>query len=230
MACFENFDWEGFRAVPVVAILRGLAPERVGHLVHAIRDGGLTTVEITMNSAEAGQQIRRAREAAGSDLNVGAGTVTSVARLNEALRAGASFIVTPAVQPEVIAACQRRGIPIIPGACTPTEVVRAWEQGASMVKVFPAETLGPRYIAHLKRLLPEIPLLPTGGVNLTTMAAYREAGADGFGVGSPLFDKCALEAEDWEAVARRCRAFRDAAGAPADEKGSQTRAQFGSDA
>jgi 2-dehydro-3-deoxyphosphogluconate aldolase/(4S)-4-hydroxy-2-oxoglutarate aldolase len=204
------FDWNRFRSAPIVAILRGMAPERIGRLIEAIREGGLQTVEITMNSADAMTQLRLAVEIGRGELNIGAGTVTNLSRLTDALRAGASFVVTPAVQPEVIAACRRRGIPVFPGACSPTEIASAWEQGASMVKVFPAEALGPGYIAQIKRVMPEIPLLPTGGVDLSTLAAYRKAGADGFGIGSPLFNKAAIEAGDWSTIVRRCREFREA--------------------
>ena len=206
------FSWERFEAVPLVAILRGFRPAQLGPLVEAVRDGGLTTLEVTMNSPDAAGQIRAALAGGGGQLNVGAGTVTSRALLEEALAAGASFIVTPTLQPALIAECVRRGVPVFPGALTPTEVAAAREHGARWVKVFPADAAGPAYLRRLKDLHPDLRLMPTGGVDLETIGSYRAAGADGFGVGSPLFDRARIAAGDWAAVAARCRAFRTALG------------------
>jgi 2-dehydro-3-deoxyphosphogluconate aldolase/(4S)-4-hydroxy-2-oxoglutarate aldolase len=186
-----------------------MTPGRLVPLLEAIRAGGLTTVEITMNSPAATAQIHDAVRFAQGTLNVGAGTVTTVALMDQALEAGASFIVTPVVQADVIARCVQRRVPVFPGACSPTEIVEAWERGASLVKIFPTEALGPAYVRRLKAMLPDLKLLPTGGINLGTLAAFREAGADGFGIGSPLFDRARLQEEDWGAVTARCRSFVD---------------------
>jgi 2-dehydro-3-deoxyphosphogluconate aldolase/(4S)-4-hydroxy-2-oxoglutarate aldolase len=138
---------------------------------------------------------------------IGAGTVLNLELLEKALAAGAAFTVTPVVNVDVIAECVRRKIPVFPGAYSPTEILRAWELGATMVKVFPAETLGPSYIKAIKAPLPQMKLMPTGGVDLKTLAAYKKAGADGFGVGGPLFDRARVEAGDWNWIEAQCRAF-----------------------
>jgi 2-dehydro-3-deoxyphosphogluconate aldolase/(4S)-4-hydroxy-2-oxoglutarate aldolase len=138
---------------------------------------------------------------------IGAGTVLNLELLQRALAAGATFIVTPVVNVEVIEECVRRKIPVFPGAYSPTEIMRAWELGATMVKVFPAETLGPSYVKAIKAPLPQVKLMPTGGVDLKTLGAYKKAGADGFGVGGPLFDRARVEAGDWNWIETQCRAF-----------------------
>src|SRR5205085_9064420 len=150
------------------------------------------------------------RRMAGDGICIGAGTILNLKSLEKALDAGASFIVTPAINTEVIIKCVTHKIPIFPGAYSPTEILHAWELGATMVKVFPAETLGPGYIKAIKAPLPQVKLMPTGGVDLKTLAAYKKAGADGFGVGSPLFDRGRVEAGDWNWIETQCRAFVEA--------------------
>ncbi|MGH7753735.1 MAG: bifunctional 4-hydroxy-2-oxoglutarate aldolase/2-dehydro-3-deoxy-phosphogluconate aldolase [Gemmatimonadales bacterium] len=191
------YDAEAFRKLPVVGILRGFAAAEAERLVKASVEGGLRNIEVTMNSPGAADQIRRVREVAGPGVNVGAGTVVTLASLEEALRAGAGFIVTPALLPDVVRACVERKIPVFPGAMTPTEILQAWQLGATMVKVFPADRLGPEFIKAVKAPFPEIPLMPTGGVTVETLGAFKKAGAGAFGVGTPLFDKKQASAENW---------------------------------
>lgn len=188
-------DW--FEELPVVGILRGFEFDATARMISAALDGGLRNVEITMNSPGAADQIRRAVDAFGSRSNIGAGTVTSPAALELALSAGASFIVTPIVLPEVIESCVRLGVPVMPGAMSPTEIVSAWELGATVVKVFPADGLGPAYLRSLRGPLPHIPLMPTGGLTVESLPAFRSAGAVAFGVGTPLFDPAHATAGDW---------------------------------
>ena len=205
------FSQDLFQQVPLVGILRGLSAQNLPPVVAAARDGGLTNLEITMNTAGAGEQIRAAIKIAGPALNIGAGTVTNLDLLEAALAAGATFIVTPIVAVPVIARCVKLGVPVFPGAFSPTEIVQAWELGATMVKVFPAESLGPAFIKNLKGPLPHLRLMPTGGVDLTTLDAYAKAGADAFGVGSPLFRPDRIAAQDWDWLRQQCRAFAQAA-------------------
>jgi len=204
-----SFRRELFDRLPVIGILRGFRLERTCEIVKASLEGGLTNLELTMNTPNATSQIREAIALAEGKLNVGAGTVTDAHLLKAALDAGASFIVTPTLVPEVVSRCVRDGVPVFPGALSPTEVVRAWEMGATMVKIFPAEVVGPAYIRSLKAPFPQIKLLPTGGVDLATLSEYVKAGADGFGVGSPLFDRKRIEADDWNWVEVQCRAFSE---------------------
>jgi 2-dehydro-3-deoxyphosphogluconate aldolase/(4S)-4-hydroxy-2-oxoglutarate aldolase len=211
----SGFSWEAFRRVPVVGILRGYDQERILRAIRAAASGGLTTVEITMDTHGGAASIAALRREFGDAMNVGAGTVTTLERLESALAAGAQFIVTPSIGIPVMERCRALDVPIFPGALSPTEVLRASEAGAALVKVFPAEGLGPRYIAALHEALPGVGLLPTGGVELGTLETFVAAGASGFGVGGPLFRKERVMAEDWAWIETQCRAwagwFRDRA-------------------
>jgi 2-dehydro-3-deoxyphosphogluconate aldolase/(4S)-4-hydroxy-2-oxoglutarate aldolase len=192
------FDHGLFKKLPVVAILRSFGRATVEKLVPMSLAGGLCNIEVTMNSPGAPDLIRLACDLAGARANVGAGTVTTLASLDEALAAGASFIVTPAVVPDVIQACVERRVPVMPGALTPTEILTAWRLGATLVKIFPADQLGPAHLKALKAPFPEIPLMPTGGVTVETLPAFKKAGADAFGVGGPLFDPKQAAAGNWD--------------------------------
>jgi len=198
-----------FQELPIVGILRGFTPAQTTEIVRAAIGGGLRNIEITMNTPDAARQLREAATIAEGQLNIGAGTVINLELLDQALAAGAAFIVTPTVEPKVVVECVKRKIPVFPGALSPTEIVRAWDLGAMMVKVFPAESVGPGYIRALKAPLPHIKLLPTGGVDLTTLREFLKAGADGFGIGSPLFDRQRVQSCDWTWVEAQCRAFME---------------------
>jgi len=196
-----------FRELPVVGILRGFDTSVVERLARASIEGGLRNLEITMNSQGAEETIRMAVHHFEGRCNVGAGTVVTMDDLERALSAGAGFIVTPVVVPDVIRECVARGVPVMPGALTPTEVWEAWRLGADLVKIFPADQLGPAHIKALKGPFPKIPLMPTGGVTVETLPGFRKAGADAFGVGGPLFDATRAEAEDWEWFREQARRF-----------------------
>jgi 2-dehydro-3-deoxyphosphogluconate aldolase/(4S)-4-hydroxy-2-oxoglutarate aldolase len=192
------FSLETFDRLPLVGILRGLSAEATASSVKAALRGGLCNLEITMNTHGAAEQICLVSEMAGDQANVGAGTVCTLELLEAALAAGASFIVTPVVAEDVIEVCVKRGVPVFPGAFTPTEIHRAWSLGATMVKLFPADCFGPSYVKAVKAPLNEIRIMPTGGVSLDNIAEYRQAGADAFGLGSPLFDSKQVAAENWD--------------------------------
>lgn len=206
-----SFDDALFKKLPVVGILRFFKRAEVERLVPASIEGGLCNIEVTMNTAGAEDLIRLTADLVGGKGNVGAGTVTTVETLDRALQAGATFIVTPAVIPDVIQACVARKVPVMPGAMTPTEILTAWRLGATMVKVFPADQLGPGHIKAVKAPFPEIPLMPTGGVTVETLPAFKKAGADAFGVGGPLFDPKQVAAGNWswfrEQAARFAQAY-----------------------
>lgn len=205
-----NFSRELFDRTPIVGILRGLDPRCLAQVVESVREGGLTNLEITMNTPGASDQIRTAVGLAGLRMNIGAGTVTSLTLLDQALDAGATFVVTPIVQPDVIARCVELGVPVFPGAFSPTEIARAWELGATVVKVFPAELLGPAYIRSLKAPLNSVRLMPTGGVDLATLPEYCRAGAEAFGVGTPLFRPERIAQGDWGWLRQQATAFVEA--------------------
>jgi len=193
--------------LPLIGILRGFAPAQLPGIVRAVVAGGLRHLEITMNSDAAARQIKQVCELSGGRLNIGAGTVTSVPLLEQALGAGAAFVVTPAVRADVIRECVRRGVPVMPGAMSPSEILSAWEMGAAMVKVFPADAGGPGYLRALRAPFPEIRLLPTGGVDLESARDYLAAGAAGLGVGGPLFDRGRIDAGDWAWLEDQTRRF-----------------------
>lgn len=193
-----------------MGILRGLEARWLAPVVEAVGEGGLTNLEITMNTSGATDQIKAAVALVGTRMNIGAGTVTSLGLLEQALEAGATFIVTPIVREDVILRCVELGVPVFPGAFTPTEIARAWDLGAALVKVFPAEVLGPAYIRSVKAPLSEVRLMPTGGIDLETLAEYQRAGASAFGVGTPLFRASRIAEGDWPWLRQRAAAFVEA--------------------
>jgi 2-dehydro-3-deoxyphosphogluconate aldolase/(4S)-4-hydroxy-2-oxoglutarate aldolase len=199
-----------FASMPLIAILRGQPNCFVEPVVEALVDGGFTALEITMNSPGAVAQISAAITHAQGRMNIGAGTVTTVAELDEAQAAGASFIVTPVIVPDVIGECVRRGLPVFPGAFTPTEVHHAHRLGATMVKLFPAHRLGPGYVRDLKAPLSSVRLLATGGITPETLPEYARAGVEGFGLGSLLLTPERLSAGDWAWLRRRAESFCEA--------------------
>ena len=205
----HQFCWDRFNRLPVIGILRGFASDLVGEIAAVVAKGGLTNLEVTMNTPGAASQIAALVEGVGDRMNIGAGTVTSVAQLEEALSAGVGFIVTPVVIPEIIEACRERKIPVFPGALTPTEIHHAWRLGADMVKLFPASRMGPGYIKDVKAPLSDVRILATGGIGLDNAQAFLEAGADGFGVGSPLFKAERMLAKDWNWLAEQLRGFKE---------------------
>jgi 2-dehydro-3-deoxyphosphogluconate aldolase/(4S)-4-hydroxy-2-oxoglutarate aldolase len=169
----------------VVAILRGCAPERVMDIVAALAEGGVRLLEITLNSPGALDLIRRVAGTMGDRLLVGAGTVLSPAEAELAIDAGAKFILSPSLDVETIQVTKELGAVSVPGAFTATEILMAWRNGADIVKVFPA-SVGASYLRDLRGPLPQIRLMPTGGVNLNNIREFRAAGAAAYGIGSAL--------------------------------------------
>jgi 2-dehydro-3-deoxyphosphogluconate aldolase/(4S)-4-hydroxy-2-oxoglutarate aldolase len=173
----------------------------------ALLRGGVDVVEVTLNTAGAPDMIRQLSRHFDDRVLVGAGTVLSPAAVRQALDAGAGFVVAPNTDPKVIVFCHQQGVPVIPGAFTPTEVVAAWELGADAVKVFPVSTVGPRFIRDLRGPLPDIPLVPTGGVTADNVVEYIGAGAFAVGAGSDLVDKAVVDRRDFGELERRARGF-----------------------
>lgn len=190
------FSWDLFYQLPIIGILRGVEADTILPIMPIYIESGFTNIEITMNSEQAPEIISKLAATYKNVLNIGAGTVCSEEDLQLALKAGASYIVTPVVNEKVISACVHHNIPVFPGAYTPTEIFTAWNLGASMVKVFPATTLGAGYIKEVKAPLNKIKLLPTGGVSAHNLADFFSAGADGVGMGSQLFPTRLLNHND----------------------------------
>lgn len=202
----KAFNWSAFTRVPIVGIIRNLSLAQVRAVLPLYIEAGLNTVEISLATPGAVELIGAASREFGNHLNIGAGTVCNEEELAGSLHAGSQFIVSPITDIQLIRSCAEQGIPVFPGAFTPTEIYRAWQAGATMVKVFPA-SLGAQYIKDIKAPFPGIKLLPTGGVGLDNLADFRAAGADGFGIASQLFDKQAIAANDQAALLAHFRQY-----------------------
>jgi len=191
----------------LVAIIRASGSDELVDVVNALRSGGLTCIEVTMTTPNALDVVRAARKAVGDSAAIGVGTVLDAETARAAILAGAQFVVAPITDLPTIEICKRYGVPVLPGAFTPTEIVRAWQAGADFVKVFPTSSVGAEYIKDIRGPLPHIKLVPTGGVNLDTVSAFIKAGAAALGVGSSLVSKEALKNRDFAAMTRTAAAF-----------------------
>jgi 2-dehydro-3-deoxyphosphogluconate aldolase/(4S)-4-hydroxy-2-oxoglutarate aldolase len=172
----------------IVAVVRFSDPGPLVNVVKALADGGVTVAEVTFTVPNALDVIREAKRQLGDRVLLGAGTVLDPETARAALLAGAEFLVAPTVNLDVIKMCRRYDKLVMPGAFTPTEVLTAWEAGADVVKVFPADVVGPAFFKALRGPLPQVKLMPTGGVDLATAAEFLKAGAVCLGVGSQLVD------------------------------------------
>jgi 2-dehydro-3-deoxyphosphogluconate aldolase/(4S)-4-hydroxy-2-oxoglutarate aldolase len=172
----------------IVAVVRAPDPAGLVDVIRSLAAGGVTVAEVTLTVPNALDVVREAKKALGDSVLLGAGTVLDTETCRAALLAGAEFIVSPTVNPDVIRLCRRYDTLVLPGAFTPTEILTAWEAGADIVKVFPAEVVGPAFFKALRGPLPQVRLMPTGGVDLTTAADFLKAGACCLGIGSQLVD------------------------------------------
>ena len=184
------------KRMPVVGIIRRQPREDIEFIAEQLVAGGMTTLEITMNTPGVETIISNLKNTYSDQLLLGAGTVCSVEDLDRALGCGASYIVTPVLVPEIIEKAVALGIPIFPGAFTPTEIFRAWSLGATMVKVFPAGIGGPAYIKDVLAPLDNVLLMPSGGVTPENYTQFLQAGASAVGIGSNLFPKKMVEDRD----------------------------------
>ncbi|WP_369810010.1 bifunctional 4-hydroxy-2-oxoglutarate aldolase/2-dehydro-3-deoxy-phosphogluconate aldolase [Gracilibacillus caseinilyticus] len=170
----------------VIAVMRNMTPKTIIPVAQALYDGGVTILEITVETPKVLTLIEQVKDKFGDDVIVGAGTVLDAETARAALMAGASFIFSPTVRKETIEMTKRYGAVSVAGAFTPTEILTAYENGADMIKVFPASVLGPRFFKDLKGPLPHIPVIPTGGIDLQNAGEYIKAGAVAIGAGSTL--------------------------------------------
>ena len=191
----------------IVAVVRTAEPTGLVEVVRALADGGVTVAEVTLTVPGATDVIREARRQLGDRVLLGAGTVLDPETARTALLAGAEFVVAPTVNPDVIRVCRRYDKVVMPGAFTPTEILAAWEAGADVVKVFPAEVLGPAFFKAMRGPLPQVRLMPTGGVDLTTAADFLKAGACCLGVGSQLVEPKAVAARDFARIRDLARQY-----------------------
>ena len=194
--------------VGIIPIIRATSADVAMPVAEALLQAGLPVVEITMTVPNAIDAIRAVAKRFAGKLLVGAGTVTDAGMCKRAVDAGAEFIVTPCLVPEVIEAAQRADVAVLPGALTPTEVFQAFRAGGDMVKVFPVQGVGgAAYVRALRGPFPDIPLVPTGGVTLENVPEMFEAGAAAVGVGTELISKDALARRDYAAVGARAKQF-----------------------
>lgn len=191
----------------VVAIMRRTDPKLACETVEALLAGGMQAIEVTFNSPGAVDMLRAIDQAFGSRVLLGAGTVLDQEQAEVALGRGARFIVSPHTDAALVAGLAQRGVACIPGALSPTEVLGAWRAGASVVKLFPAGSVGVGYLKDLRGPLTDIPLLPTGGVTLDNAEAFIAAGAWGLGLGSALVDPRLVSERRFDELAERARAF-----------------------
>lgn len=198
------------RQTGVIAILRAKSSEQLLAAADAIRSGGVCAIEVTMTTPGALAIIEQARARYSQEVYFGAGTVLDPESARAAILAGAQFVVAPSLKPAVIELCHRYSVPVFPGAYTPTEILAAWELGVDMVKIFPASVGGPGLIKALKAPLPQIEMVPVGGVNLNNTPDFIRAGSAAVGVGGELLDTKLLEAKDWPALTERARQFVEA--------------------
>ena len=193
--------------IGLVPVLRAESVEKAMALATAIAAGGVTVLEVTMTVPGAMQVMRRLAEER-PDILIGAGTVLDPETARMCILEGAKFVVSPALNLKTIEMCHRYSIPVLPGALTPTEVVTAWQAGADVIKVFPANALGgAKYLKSLKAPLPQIELIPTGGVSLSTATDFLEAGAFALGVGADLVDPKAMAEGKPELVTESARKY-----------------------
>jgi len=184
----------------IVAVVRHSDPGPLVEVVKALADGGVTVAEVTLTVPNALDVIRAAKQQLGDRILLGAGTVLDPETARAAFLAGAEFLVSPSINLDVIKMCRRYDKLIMPGAFTPTEVVTAWEAGADIVKIFPAEVVGPAFFRAMRGPLPQVKLMPTGGVDLTTASEFLKAGAVCLGVGSQMVDPKLVAARDFAKI------------------------------
>lgn len=190
----------------VIALIRADSPDGLLDCAKALAAGGLTSIELTMTTPGAIRMLEKAT-AELPDFLFGLGTVLDAETARAGILAGARFIVTPALRPDVITMCKRYSIPVFSGALTPTEVVNAWDCGADAAKIFPAEFFGPAYIKSLKAPLPQVELVPTGGVTAENVGEFIKAGAFATAAGSSLVDAKSFKDRDWAAITAKAQAF-----------------------
>ena len=194
--------------VGIVPVVRAASSEEALRAVEAIKAGGVPVIEITMTVPGAVRVIEEVAARYGADVLVGAGTVLDAETARACILAGAEFIVSPALNLDTIAMCRRYGKVVMPGALTPTEVLTAWQAGADFVKVFPCDSVGgAKYLKSLKAPLPQIQMVPTGGVSLQTAADFIKAGASALGVGSDLVNDQTLREGLESLITERARRF-----------------------
>jgi len=193
----------------IVAVVRSTESAPLVDVCRALVDGGIDVAEITFTVPDALDVLKATRKALGDRILLGAGTVLDAETARAAFLAGAEYLVSPTLDLDVIRMARRYGKLVMPGCFTPTEALQAWQAGADIIKVFPAELLGPGFFKAMRGPLPQIRLMPTGGVDLKTAHSFLEAGACCLGLGSQLIDPKAVAARQFDIISETARKYRD---------------------
>ena len=201
-ACLRRITETG-----IVAVIRADDGQRLADVAEALLAGGVEVMEVTFTVPGAARVIEQVADRIGDKIVLGAGTVLDAETARVAMLAGADFFVSPCVREDVIQICQRYDKAVLPGALTPTEVLAAWEMGADIVKVFPSDAMGPSYLKALHGPLPQVQLMPTGGVSLDTATDYLAAGACALGVGSTLVNSQNVRDGDFAGIQSKAEQF-----------------------
>jgi 2-dehydro-3-deoxyphosphogluconate aldolase/(4S)-4-hydroxy-2-oxoglutarate aldolase len=201
---------QNIKASGVCAIVRGTSPDSLCKIAEALIAGGVKAIEVTFNTPGADEMIKELVKKYGNELMVGAGTVLDPETAKVAIAAGAQFILSPSLNLEVMRICQRYSVLPVPGVCTPTEILTAWENGAQVVKIFPAGALGASYIKQVKGPFNHIDMMVVGGINVNNIGEYVKAGACSAGIGSELVDKKLVAEGRFDEITARAKAFIDA--------------------
>lgn len=195
------------RETGIIAIMRAQSSDQLITAADAISEGGVRVIEVTMTTPGALHVIEEAKQRYGEEIIFGAGSVLDPETARAAILAGADFIVAPTLNLDMVALCNRYSIPVMPGCYTPTEALTAWEAGAGMIKLFPAGFGGPALVKAFLAPLPQLEIVPVGGVNLDTAADFIRAGASALGVGSSLVNKSLLDSGEMGELTRRAEGF-----------------------
>jgi 2-dehydro-3-deoxyphosphogluconate aldolase/(4S)-4-hydroxy-2-oxoglutarate aldolase len=198
------------RETGIIAIMRAKSSGQLIAAAEAIRQGGVKVIEVTMTTPGALNVITEATQKFGQEVLFGAGSVLDSETARAAILAGAGFIVAPSLNQAVISLCHRYSIPVMPGCFTPTEIMTAWEAGADMIKLFPADLGGPDLVKAILAPFPQFEIVPVGGVDLDNATEFIEKGAAALGVGSSLINQKLLDGSDMDELTRRASAFIDA--------------------
>jgi 2-dehydro-3-deoxyphosphogluconate aldolase/(4S)-4-hydroxy-2-oxoglutarate aldolase len=201
---------EQIQATGVVAVIRLREADRLFRVVDALMDGGVRALEVTMTVPGAVDLIGQLSGRLPAGFVLGAGTVLDVDTARRVIRAGARFVVGPTFNPAIVRLCHAEDVACVPGCFTPTEILAAWEAGADIVKVFPATALGPGFLRDVRGPLPQVRMMPTGGVSLENAGEWIKAGAVAIGVGTAMLDSKAIADGRYEEITRRARAFVEA--------------------
>jgi 2-dehydro-3-deoxyphosphogluconate aldolase / (4S)-4-hydroxy-2-oxoglutarate aldolase len=207
MALTKSQKLDLVRQTKIIAIMRAQASDKMLAAAEAIYAGGVRIIEVTMTTPGALDVIAQAAPHFGDEVLFGAGSVLDAETARAAILAGAGFVVAPTLNLDTIRMCRRYSIPVMPGCYTPTECLTAWEAGADMIKLFPADMGGPDFVKAILAPLPQLEIVPVGGVTLDNVAQFLAKGATAVGVGSSLVNQKLVEQGDFAELTRRARAF-----------------------